>query len=43
MAEAGEGTELPFMLSPDGTVLENPTNPEIALATGSPVNPLAMF
>jgi thioredoxin reductase (NADPH) len=39
VAEAGDGTELPFIMFPDGTILENPTNPEIAKATGSPVNP----
>jgi thioredoxin reductase (NADPH) len=36
VAAAGEGTELPFMVLPNGTVLENPTNAEIAAAAGGP-------
>ncbi|HEX7211397.1 MAG TPA: FAD-dependent oxidoreductase [Propionibacteriaceae bacterium] len=35
----GENAKLPLMLLPDGRVLENPTNAEIALASGSPVAP----
>ncbi len=39
VAEAGEGMELPLVAFPDGTVLRNPTNVDIARASGSPVNP----
>ena len=39
VAEAGEGAELPLVAFPDGTVLRNPSNVEIAKASGSPVNP----
>lgn len=38
VAEAGEGAELPFMVFPDGRVLENPTNAQIAKATGGPIH-----
>lgn len=36
---ARAGAELPLMVFPNGQVLENPTNAEIALAAGSPVSP----
>jgi thioredoxin reductase (NADPH) len=39
VAAAGEGAELPLLVMPDGTYLENPTNAEIALSTGGPVHP----
>jgi thioredoxin reductase (NADPH) len=39
VASAREGAELPLIVFPDGTVLENPTNAEIAMAAGSPVHP----
>ncbi len=39
VSEAGEGAGLPLVAFPDGTVLRNPSNVEIARASGSPVNP----
>ncbi|HZT46012.1 MAG TPA: FAD-dependent oxidoreductase [Gaiellaceae bacterium] len=36
LRKAGPGTELPFMLLPDGRVLSNPTDAEIAEAAGAP-------
>ena len=39
VAEAGEVTALPLVVFPDGTVLQNPTNADLALAAGSPVSP----
>ncbi|MGE5857192.1 MAG: NAD(P)/FAD-dependent oxidoreductase [Solirubrobacterales bacterium] len=42
VAEAGEGAKLPIVLFPDGTVLTNPSNAEMAKAAGSPVNPERM-
>jgi thioredoxin reductase (NADPH) len=42
VAAAGDGAELPLMVFPNGEVLENPTNAEIALASGSPVSPERM-
>jgi thioredoxin reductase (NADPH) len=39
VAEAGEVTALPLVIFPDGTILQNPTNADLALASGSPVNP----
>ena len=42
LAEAGEGAELPIVALPDGTVLVNPSNVELAKAAGSPVNPERM-
>lgn len=39
VAEAGEVTALPLVIFPDGTILQNPTNADLALAAGSPVNP----
>ena len=37
-AAAGEGVELPIMVFPNGEVLANPTNAEIAVAAGAPVD-----
>ena len=45
LAAAGEGSEgadLPLMVFPNGEVLRNPTNAEIALASGAPVSPATM-
>jgi thioredoxin reductase (NADPH) len=42
VAEAGDGAELPLVAFPDGTVLTNPSNVELAKASGSPVNPERM-
>ena len=42
VAEAEEGAKLPIVLFPDGTVLTNPSNAEMAKAAGSPVNPERM-
>jgi thioredoxin reductase (NADPH) len=39
VSEAGEGTGLPIVVFPDGTVLTNPSNAELARAAGSPVHP----
>jgi len=39
LASAPEGAQLPLMVFPNGQVLENPTNAEIALASGAPVDP----
>jgi thioredoxin reductase (NADPH) len=39
VASARAGAELPLMVFPNGDVLENPTNAEIAVASGSPVSP----
>lgn len=39
VAGAGKGAELPLVIFPDGTVLENPSNTEIAQAGGSPISP----
>jgi thioredoxin reductase (NADPH) len=41
VAEAGEA-KLPIVVFPDGTVLTNPSNVEIAKASGSPVHPERM-
>jgi thioredoxin reductase (NADPH) len=41
-AKAGPGAKLPLIIFPDGTVLTDPSNAEIARATGSPVNPERM-
>ncbi|WIX78498.1 FAD-dependent oxidoreductase [Amycolatopsis carbonis] len=38
IARAGPG-ELPIVVFPDGTVLRNPTDADIAVASGAPVNP----
>ena len=39
LAAAGGRTGLPLVVFPDGTVLENPSNADIALAAGSAVGP----
>jgi thioredoxin reductase (NADPH) len=39
VAEAGEGAKLPIVVFPDGTVLTDPSNADMARAAGSPVNP----
>ena len=36
---AGTGGKLPLVVFPDGTILRNPTNLELARASGSPVHP----
>ena len=38
VAAVGTGTELPMMLFPNGAVLANPTNAEIAEAAGAPID-----
>jgi thioredoxin reductase (NADPH) len=42
VAKAGDGVKLPIVIFPDGTVLTDPSNAEIAKAAGSPVNPERM-
>ena len=42
VAAARDGAELPLIVFPDGNVLENPTNAEIAMAAGVAVNPERM-
>jgi thioredoxin reductase (NADPH) len=42
VAEAGEGAKLPIVVFPDGTVLTDPSNAEMASAAGSPVSPERM-
>jgi thioredoxin reductase (NADPH) len=39
VAAARDGAQLPLVVFPDGNVLENPTDAEIAAATGSAINP----
>ena len=39
VAAAPEGAELPLIVFPNGTVLENPSNAEVAMAAGGTVNP----
>ena len=39
VASAKDGAKLPLVVLPDGTVLEDPTNAQIAESTGGPVNP----
>jgi thioredoxin reductase (NADPH) len=43
VAAAGHGVKLPIVVFPDGTVLKDPTDAEIALAAGAPVNPERMY
>jgi thioredoxin reductase (NADPH) len=43
VAEAGEDAELPIVVLPDGKVLINPSNVELAKASGSPVSPERMY
>jgi thioredoxin reductase (NADPH) len=38
VAEAGAGAKLPIVVFPDGTVLTDPSNADMARAAGSPVN-----
>src|SRR5919204_1154159 len=42
VARAGEGAELPIVVFPDGTVLTDPSNADMARAAGSPVAPERM-
>ena len=42
VAQAGAETPLPIVVFPDGTVLTDPSNTELALAAGSPVSPERM-
>ena len=42
VAKAGEEAELPIVVFPDGKVLKDPSNAELAEASGSPVNPERM-
>ena len=42
VAAAPEGAKLPLLVFPDGTVLADPSNAEIAMASGSAVNPERM-
>lgn len=42
VAQAGAGTALPLVVFPDGTILRNPTNADLAVAAGSRVNPERM-
>src|SRR5262245_23708895 len=39
VAAAPAGAELPLVMFPNGTVLENPSNAEVAVAAGGAVNP----
>jgi thioredoxin reductase (NADPH) len=39
VARAGDDARLPLVVFPDGTVLRNPSNAELARASGSAVNP----
>lgn len=42
VAAAPQGAQLPLLVFPNGTILENPTNSEIAVAAGGPVEPERM-
>jgi thioredoxin reductase (NADPH) len=42
VAAAGEVAKLPIVVFPDGTVLIDPSNAEMTIATGSPVHPERM-
>jgi thioredoxin reductase (NADPH) len=42
VAEAGEQARLPLIVLPNGTILQDPSNAEIAIATGSSVTPERM-
>ena len=42
LAEAGTDARLPVILLPDGTVLTDPSNAELASAAGSPISPQRM-
>jgi thioredoxin reductase (NADPH) len=39
LEHAGEQSALPLVVFPDGTVLRNPSNAELASASGSPIDP----
>jgi len=39
VGEAGEGAKLPIVVFPDGKILMDPSNADLAQAAGSPVNP----
>jgi thioredoxin reductase (NADPH) len=39
LADVEPGRELPVVILPDGTILTNPSDVELAVATGSPVEP----
>ncbi|MHB8233673.1 MAG: NAD(P)/FAD-dependent oxidoreductase [Solirubrobacteraceae bacterium] len=39
VAEAGDGNPLPLVVFPNGEVLANPSNAELTIAAGGPVNP----
>ncbi len=40
VAAAPEGAEFPLVVFPNGKVLENPSNADLAVAAGGPVNPV---
>jgi thioredoxin reductase (NADPH) len=42
VAEVGEGAKFPIVVFPDGRFLSDPSNADLAKATGSPVNPERM-
>jgi thioredoxin reductase (NADPH) len=42
VAEGREGARLPIVVFPDGTLLSDPSNADLARAAGSPVNPERM-
>jgi thioredoxin reductase (NADPH) len=42
VAQAGDGSRLPIIIFPDGTVLTDPSNAELMQAAGSPVHPERM-
>jgi thioredoxin reductase (NADPH) len=42
VAQAGEGARLPIVVFPDGTLLSDPSNADLASAAGTPVNPERM-
>jgi thioredoxin reductase (NADPH) len=42
VAEVPEGAKLPIVVYPDGTLLSDPSNADLAKAAGSPVNPERM-
>ncbi|MBK1783626.1 FAD-dependent oxidoreductase [Prauserella cavernicola] len=42
LADVDDGVELPVVMFPNGTILANPSDADIALASGSPVDPERM-